>query len=162
MDVEASLSSEPRRQSQAPAPAQPTALPALDPDQRLVLFDGVCNFCNAAVLFIVDRDPRERFLFAPLESDVGQATLKKHGCREDLDCVVLVENEQAYTCSTAALRIARGLRFPWPLFFYLGMLVPKLIRNWMYRYFAAHRYQWFGESDQCRIPTPSMRRRMVA
>jgi predicted DCC family thiol-disulfide oxidoreductase YuxK len=160
MDVEATLSSEPRRQSQAPA--QPTATPVLDPDQRLVLFDGVCNFCNAAVLFIVDRDPRERFVFAPLSSDVGQATLKRYGCREDLDSVVLVENDHAYTCSTAALRIARGLRFPWPLFFYLGMLVPKAVRNWMYRYFAAHRYQWFGKSDQCRIPTPAMRRRMVA
>src|SRR5689334_17102690 len=92
------------------------------PEQKsLVLFDGVCNFCNAAVLFIVDRDPSERFVFAPLQSDVGQATLKAHHCKPSLDSVVLVEHAHLYTCSTAALRIAKSLKWPWPIFFYLFM-----------------------------------------
>jgi predicted DCC family thiol-disulfide oxidoreductase YuxK len=153
--------------TQSPAAPPVAAAPrhdveaSLDPDQRLVLFDGECNFCNGAVLFIVDRDPRERFVFASLQSDVGQASLKRHHCREDLDSVVLVEQGEAYVCSTAALRIAKALRFPWPILFYLGMLVPLFIRNWMYRYFAKHRYQWFGKTDQCRIPTPELRRRML-
>lgn len=146
--------------SAVPAPARDVEA-ELGADQRLVLFDGECNFCNGAVLFIVDRDPKERFKFASLGSDVGQATLKRHHCKQDLDSVVLVENGQAYTCSTAALRIARGLRFPWFLLFYLFMLVPRALRDWGYRYFARHRYQWFGKADQCRIPTPDLRRRMV-
>lgn len=146
----------------SPAPAKAADVEAsLGPEQRLVLFDGACNFCNGAVLFIVDRDPKERFKFASLQSEVGQGTLQRHDCRQDLDSVVLVEKGRAYTCSTAALRIAKGLRFPWFLFFYLFMLVPRALRDWAYRYFARHRYQWFGKADQCRIPTPDMRRRMV-
>lgn len=144
--------------SQSQLPAEPK----LDPDQRLVLFDGDCHFCNGAVLFIVDRDPNEHFLFAPLQSDLGQATLKKHGCADDIDSIVVVERGVAYTCSTAALRIARGLKWPWPVFFYLFTLVPRFVRDAAYRYFAKHRYQWFGRTDECRIPTPALRRRLVA
>ena len=135
--------------------------PALDPDQRLVLFDGECTFCNGAVLFIVDRDPHERFVFASLQSDVGQATLARHHVDDDIDSIVLVERDQAHTCSTAALRIARGLRWPWPVLYYLFMLVPRVLRDAAYRYFAKHRYQWFGRTDQCRIPTPELRRRIL-
>jgi len=131
-------------------------------EKRLVLFDGVCNFCNWAVLFIVDRDPKERFLFASLQSDVGQQTLREHKCDPNLESVLLVENDKPYTRSTAALRIARQLRWPWPILFYLFILIPRFVRDAAYRYFAAHRYQWFGKADQCRIPTPELRRRIVA
>lgn len=129
--------------------------------QRLVLFDGVCNFCNSAVLFIVDRDPKERFKFASLQSDTGQKTLREHKCDPAIDSVVLVEGERTFLRSTAALRIARALRWPWPILFYLFILVPRVLRDAAYRYFATHRYQWFGKSDQCRIPTPELRRRIV-
>lgn len=128
---------------------------------RLVLFDGVCNFCNDAVLFIVDRDPRERFRFASLQSDVGQTTLKEHALDPSLESIVLLEDGRAHLCSTAALRIARALRFPWPLFYYALIWIPRPLRDAAYRYFAAHRYQWFGKSEQCRIPTPELRRRIV-
>lgn len=131
-------------------------------ERRLVLFDGVCTFCNWAVLFIVDRDPKERFVFAPLQSDLGRRTLKEHACDPQIDSVVLVEAGRTYTRSTAALRIARALRWPWPIFFYLFILVPRVLRDLAYRYFARHRYQWFGKSDQCRIPTPELRRRILA
>lgn len=130
--------------------------------KRLVLFDGVCNFCNSAVLFIVDRDPKEHFIFASLQSDIGQQTLEEHKCDPQLDSVLLVEDGKAYTRTTAALRIARQLRFPWPILFYLFILVPRFIRDAAYRYFARHRYDWFGKADQCRIPTPELRRRIVA
>jgi predicted DCC family thiol-disulfide oxidoreductase YuxK len=135
----------------------------MDADQkRLVLFDGVCNFCNWAVLFIVDRDPVERFHFASLQSDAGQKVLAEQRCDPAIESVVLVEDGRAFLRSTAALRIARGLKWPWPLLFYLFIWIPRVLRDAAYRYFSMHRYQWFGKSDQCRIPTPELKRRIVA
>lgn len=134
----------------------------MEQEQRLVLFDGVCNFCNSAVLFIVDRDPAERFKFASLQSDAGQRVLQEHKCDPQIDSVVLVEGARTYLRSTAALRIAKALKFPWPILFYLFIWIPRALRDAAYRYFATHRYQWFGKSDQCRIPTPELRRRIVA
>lgn len=141
--------------------------------KRLLLFDGVCNFCNGAVLFIVDRDPSERFVFAALQSDVGVQTLRAHhlvenepsptagGGEPDLDSIVLVEGDRAYTRSTAALHVAKGLKWPWPVLYYAFIWLPAPLRDAAYSYFARHRYAWFGKSDQCRIPTPELRRRIL-
>jgi predicted DCC family thiol-disulfide oxidoreductase YuxK len=74
--------------------------------------------------------------------------------------MVLLEGEQAYTRSTAALRIARGLGFPWAIF-YIKIIVPRPIRDWMYDVVARHRYQWFGRRNECRVPTPELRARFM-
>jgi predicted DCC family thiol-disulfide oxidoreductase YuxK len=129
--------------------------------KKLVLFDGVCNVCNAAVLFIVDRDPREQFVFASLQSELGQQVLRDHAIPPTTDSVVLVENGETHVCSTAALRIAKELRWPWPVFYYLFTPVPRVLRDAAYQAFARRRYALFGKSDQCRIPTPELRRRML-
>jgi len=130
--------------------------------KRLLLFDGVCNFCNSTVLFIVDRDPSERFVFAALQSDVGVQTLRDHGVVDpSLDSIVLIEGDRAYTRSTAALHVAKGLKWPWPVLYYLLVWLPVSLRDVAYGYFARHRYAWFGKSDQCRIPTPELRRRIL-
>lgn len=130
--------------------------------KRLVLFDGVCNVCNALILFIIDRDPREQFVFAPLTSELGQSMLRSFGLSTvDPDSVVLVENGRAFTHSTAILRILGRLQAPWVLF-WAGFVLPRFVRDAAYRYFASHRYAWFGKSDQCRIPTPELRRRFLA
>jgi predicted DCC family thiol-disulfide oxidoreductase YuxK len=130
--------------------------------KRLLLFDGVCNFCNSTVLFIVDRDPHERFVFAALQSDVGLQTLRDHGVVDpSLDSIVLIEGSRAYTRSTAALHVAKALKWPWPVLYYLLIWLPASLRDVAYGYFASHRYAWFGRSDQCRIPTPELRRRIL-
>jgi len=130
--------------------------------KRLVLFDGVCNVCNALILFIIDRDPREQFVFAPLSSEIGRAALAKHGLAQpELDSVVLVEDGRAYSHSTAILRILGHLGGVWSLC-WAGLVLPRFLRDWGYRYFARHRYAWFGKSDQCRVPTPELRRRFLA
>lgn len=131
-----------------------------DATKALLLFDGVCNVCNATVLFIVDRDPGERFQFASLQSELGQRTLREHGLSSDLDTVVLVDGARAYVRSDAALQVARRLRRPWPMLYALAFL-PRALRDTLYRWFASHRYAWFGKSEQCRIPTPELRRRML-
>lgn len=130
------------------------------PDKLLILFDGVCNFCNETVLFLIDRDPRQHFVFASLQSELGQRTVQAHGVGIDLDTIVAVEGGKAYTRSDAALRIVRRMRFPWSLL-YLGVILPRFLRNWAYNQFARRRYKWFGKSDQCRIPTPELRKRFV-
>ncbi|HEY6880767.1 MAG TPA: DCC1-like thiol-disulfide oxidoreductase family protein [Polyangiales bacterium] len=129
--------------------------------KSLLLFDGVCNVCNAAVLFVVDRDPQERFQFASLQSELGQRLLREHGLDPAIQSVVLIEDGRACLYSSAALHVAKRLRWPWPLLYAL-VLIPRAVRDVAYRYFASHRYAWFGKSEQCRIPTPELRRRMLA
>jgi len=123
-------------------------------DRPVVLFDGVCNLCNGVVRFIIARDPSARFRFAPLQwvDDGGPAGTT--------DSIVLVEAGKRYTKSTAALRIARGLRFPWPLLYAL-VLVPRPLRDLVYDWVARHRYGWFGKRASCMVPTPEIRSRFL-
>lgn len=130
--------------------------------QLLLLFDGECSFCNDAVLFIIDRDPQERFVFAPLSSELGQRTLREHGLVDpSIDSLVLIEGGRAYTHSDASLRISRHLSGAWPLASVL-LAVPRPLRNALYRGFAKRRYAWFGRETQCRVPTPALRKRFVS
>ncbi|MBF2055344.1 MAG: thiol-disulfide oxidoreductase DCC family protein [Candidatus Sericytochromatia bacterium] len=127
----------------------------------IILFDGVCNLCNGAVNFIIDRDPEAYFHFAALQSEAGQKMLQELGLsQQDFDTIVLIEGNKHYTHSTAALRIARKLKAPWSLAGVL-LLVPAFIRNAVYRQIAKNRYQWFGKSAQCRLPTPALKARFL-
>jgi predicted DCC family thiol-disulfide oxidoreductase YuxK len=130
-------------------------------NQPLILFDGVCTFCNASVHFIIDRDPQSFFRFTPLQGSTGQETLKRYNLSlNQLDTMLLVEDNQVHTRSTAVLRIARHLRFPWNLLS-VFLLVPPVIRNAVYGIIAHNRYKWFGQEDACRIPTPALRARFL-
>jgi predicted DCC family thiol-disulfide oxidoreductase YuxK len=131
-------------------------------DARIVLFDGVCNVCNSAVNFIIDRDPKALFRFASLQSPQGIALAASHGVDPSkLSTMVLIDDGKAYTDSTALLRVARQLRAPWPLA-YVGMIIPRTLRNGAYRVLVANRYRWFGKSESCRIPTPEIRSRFLS
>jgi predicted DCC family thiol-disulfide oxidoreductase YuxK len=133
----------------------------LTPSHALILFDGVCNLCNGFVQFVIAHDRRGRFQFAALQSTAGQRTLAEHGATPPLpDSVVLLEDGRLFTRSTAALRIARHLTFPWSLAGLLVM-VPRPIRDWIYDCVARRRYQWFGRRDRCMIPTPALRSRFI-
>lgn len=131
-------------------------------DVPVIFFDGICNFCNALVRFVIRRDRAARFRFAALQSVTAKHLLGESG-GDDLhfDSVVLVEGGQTYRNSTAALRIARGLRFPWPALYAL-MAIPAPLRDWVYRLVARNRYRWFGRSGQCMVPTPELRERFLA
>lgn len=117
----------------------------------IVFFDGVCNLCHWAVRFILRRDTSRRFLFASLQSKTADKLLPKIFPRPD--SVVLYENGELYYKSTAALRIARFLRFPWSLL-YLFAVVPRPLRDWIYDLVAQRRYRWFGRRDLCHIALP--------
>ena len=127
----------------------------------IVFFDGVCNLCNGAVNFIIDRDPEGYFQFAPLQSDVARAHLEQAPGEDDaLDSIVLLEHDQTFVKSTAALRIARRLSGPWSLLS-LALVVPRPIRDTVYDWIAHNRYDWFGRRDECRLPTPELKSRFL-
>lgn len=126
-----------------------------------ILFDGVCNLCNGFVRFVIARDSGARFRFAALTSPAAGALLQRNGVAAPIpDSIVLMEEGTAYFRSDAALRIARGLRFPWPLL-YGFVLVPRAIRDRVYDFIAARRYRWFGRRDACMIPTPELKQRFL-
>jgi predicted DCC family thiol-disulfide oxidoreductase YuxK len=130
-------------------------------EPALILFDGVCNLCNATVRFIIARDPRARFRFAPLQSDAACERLARAGgVPAGQASVVLIENGRLYTRSAAALRIARALRFPWPMLYGL-IVIPRPIRDRAYEFVARRRYRWFGRSQACVLPTPELRDRFL-
>jgi predicted DCC family thiol-disulfide oxidoreductase YuxK len=126
----------------------------------IVMFDGVCNVCNASVNFIIDRDGARRFRFASLQSEAGRALCAQHGIAEDVRTIVLVQGGRAYTESTAVLRVARQLDRPWSLLYAL-IAVPRVLRDFAYRIFSANRYRWFGRREMCRVPTPELRARFL-
>lgn len=127
----------------------------------IVLFDGVCNFCNGSVNFIIERDAESYFKFAPLQSELAQRLLEKHHIdKTEIDSVVLIEQEKAYTHSTAALRIARRLPGFWS-WFYAFVIIPKPARDFFYKLFAKYRYRLFGKQDACMLPTPEIRQRFL-
>jgi predicted DCC family thiol-disulfide oxidoreductase YuxK len=126
-----------------------------------VLFDGVCNFCNGSVNFIIERDSAGYFKFAPLQSEIADELSTKHDIdRSETDSIILVEDGKAYTHSTAALRIARKLDGIWKLG-YAFVIVPRPIRDAAYKLFAKYRYRLFGRQDACMVPTPGVRARFL-
>ena len=138
----------------------------------VVLFDGVCNFCDASVNFVIEHDPEGYFKFAPLQSEAGKKLATEYGLASEtggaqpaddlipIDSVILVEDGKAYTHSTGALRIARKLSGIWSMF-YAFIVVPKPIRDFFYRLFAKYRYRVFGRKDQCMLPSPEVRARFL-
>lgn len=128
----------------------------------IVLFDGVCNFCDGAVNFIIERDAKNYFKFAPLQSENGQKLAAEHGIDlQKIDSIILIEGGEAYTESTAALKIARNLGGFWS-WAYALIIVPKFIRDYFYRLFAKNRYRLFGKKDACTLPSPEVRAKFLS
>ncbi len=122
-------------------------------DKQIVLFDGTCNLCNRTVSFITKRDKKGQFRFSPLHSEEALRLLEGCGLTSGpLTSIVLLEGGRCYRKSTAALRIARHLRFPW-LLLYALIAIPPFLRDWVYEWVARNRYRWFGRRDSCPVPT---------
>lgn len=127
----------------------------------IILFDGVCNLCNSSVQYVIRHDKKEIFRFASLQSNAGQALLQQYNLpQHDFNSFILIEDNKAYTKSTAALKVARKLSGPVKILFGF-IIVPRFIRDWVYEFVSANRYKWFGKKDSCMIPTPSLRQRFL-
>ncbi|OGU77772.1 MAG: hypothetical protein A2V93_10880 [Ignavibacteria bacterium RBG_16_34_14] len=119
----------------------------------IILFDGVCNFCNFWVNFLLDRDKKDKFRFTALQSETGEKLLKKFNLStEDFDTFVLIVGDKYYVRSTAALLVAKNLTGLWKML-YVFIIIPKQIRDFLYNLVAKNRYKLFGKKETCRIPT---------
>ena len=124
---------------------------------NIILFDGVCNFCNFWVNFTIDRDKDDIFRFAALQSEAGQKLLQEYKLNvSDFDTFVLIVNDKHFTKSTAALKIARKLNYPVKVLYYF-IFLPKFLRDLIYSLIAINRYKIFGKRDICRIPSEDER-----
>lgn len=130
--------------------------------KSIILFDGICNLCNSSVNFIIKNDAKEHFLFASLQSDAAKEILLHLPSNNlNLNSIVLIENGNFYEKSTAALRISKHLNGGYKAL-YAFIIVPKLIRDWVYNLIAKNRYKWFGKKEHCMIPTEELQYRFIA
>ncbi len=127
----------------------------------VIYFDGECNLCSGAVQFILRRDKQERFRFASLQGQGGQAFLSANKFSSaQYDTVILQEGEKIYTRSTAALRICKYLNGLWPLV-YLFIIIPHFMRDGVYNFISRNRFAWFGKRESCWLPEPKWMNRFL-
>ena len=133
-------------------------------DPPVILFDGVCNLCNASVQWVVERDPKGIFHLASLQSAAAREVLTEADPSIHIDhlpdSIALVDEDGIHTRSDAALRIARRLGLPYSLL-WVTRLVPRALRDTVYRFVAANRYRWFGRRDTCMLPDPAYASRFL-
>ncbi|MCG8340939.1 MAG: thiol-disulfide oxidoreductase DCC family protein [Cytophagales bacterium] len=131
-------------------------------NKNIILFDGVCNLCNGAVQFIIKRDPKGIFQFAPLQAEIAQKMLRQRNTTPSkYDSMLLIQDDKVYTKSTAALKIAQQLIGIWRLL-YVFIIVPRSLRDIVYDFIAANRYRFFGRSNQCMIPSKAIKARFIS
>jgi len=118
-------------------------------NEKILLFDGYCNLCSRLVNFIIKRDKKAKFLFVSLQSATGQSLLKKFGLPgDDFDSVVYIRGDKYYLKSSAILHILKELGGIWKLFF-IFIIIPHFIRDFIYKIIAKTRYRIFGRHDSC-------------
>ena len=132
----------------------------LEKGKQLVLFDGVCNLCNSSIIYIIKRDKKDIFRFAPLQSEIGQKILNTYQIDTyKTDSILLyAPNKGLFSRSTAVLRVASKLSLPTSLYA-VFLIIPAFIRNVIYDFIARNRYKWYGKKESCMIPTPELKKK---
>lgn len=135
---------------------------ATNPENPVILFDGVCNLCERSVQLVIRNDRKRLFRFASLQSAYAERLLGQYDYRHDeLSSVLLVTDGVVYRKSRAALQIARRLDRAWPLFYYLFILVPAPLADLVYDFVGNRRYRWFGRKEACWVPDEDLRSRFL-
>jgi len=134
----------------------------LPKSKKIVLFDGVCNLCNSAILTTIKYDKKNDFVYTALSSKIGKEILTKLQIDPvKTDSIILYDpNIKHYTKSSAALKIMTHFGGIWNLS-YIFWIVPKTIRDSVYDFIAKNRYKWFGKKEQCMIPTPELKAKFL-
>ncbi len=129
--------------------------------KHILLFDGVCNLCNGIVQFTIQRDPKGKFKFASLQSESGQSLLKQFGLpTNDFDSFVFINGNNYFLKSSAGLHVLKELGGVWKVF-YIFIIIPRPLRDFIYNIIAKTRYKIFGKRDTCMIPTPELKQRFL-
>jgi predicted DCC family thiol-disulfide oxidoreductase YuxK len=129
-------------------------------EQPVILFDGVCNYCNTMVKFAIRNDKKARLKFAALQSAPGEELRGHYKIPAEIDSVIFIDKEKVYTYSDAALRICKWLDWPAKAL-YAFIIIPKFIRQPFYKWIAKNRYKWFGKKETCMVPTPDIKQRFL-
>ncbi len=127
---------------------------------NIIVFDGVCNFCNRIVQLIIRHDPSAQIHFAAQQSEAGKKLIKDLAIKESSNSVLFVKDGLVYYQSDAVIEIAKLLT-GWPSIFKYGIIVPRFLRNAIYKFIAANRYAIFGKQDQCMAPKEEDRGRFL-
>lgn len=123
----------------------------MNSNESIIFFDGVCSLCNSVVDFVHRRDHKKYFKYASLQGNTAQKKIPELLENEQLDSLIYYKSGKLFTKSSAALHIAKGMSGVWPVLF-IFILVPKGLRDTIYRWVARNRYRWFGKRETCRIP----------
>lgn len=129
-------------------------------EHPILLFDGICNYCNSWVNFAIRNDKKAVLRFAPLQSATGHRLREQFGIPPETDSVIMIDNGKCYLYSDAALRMAKYLRWPARALYAL-IIVPRFLREFIYKLIARNRYKWFGKKETCMIPSPQVRDRFL-
>jgi predicted DCC family thiol-disulfide oxidoreductase YuxK len=130
-------------------------------EHPVILFDGVCNFCNGLMNFVIRQDKKRVFRFAALQSEAGKNILQQHNLStQDFDSFVLIDKNRVFKKSSASLKVMSRLPWYWKPAQILW-IIPLFIRNAVYDFVARNRYKWFGKKEQCMVPTPEIRGRFL-
>jgi len=128
----------------------------LPKDKKIILFDGICNYCNEKVNFIIKHDAKNIFRFAALQSEIGQEIVKQSGINTSIDSLILIEHGNAYYIKSEAIfKILKQLNTPLKGFILFNIL-PSLLKDRIYEYIAKNRYKWYGKKEVCMIPSPTI------
>lgn len=127
---------------------------------HIILFDGVCNLCTGTVAFLIKKDKKALFRFAPLQSEAGQALLQHYQIDESNSSLLYFRNTVCYRKSTAILMILKDLGGIWKCFYPL-IYLPVRLRDSLYLYIARNRYRIFGKRESCSTPARKFRNRFL-
>lgn len=127
----------------------------------IILFDGICNLCNASVQFILKQDKKKQFLLASLQSDAAKNILLQYKCKNnDLNSIIVIDKNKVHKKSSAILIIVKHLGMPWQIFNLMKVL-PENWRDSLYDFVAERRYKWFGKKDTCLMMLPEYKNRFI-
>lgn len=134
----------------------------LPKDKKIILFDGVCNYCNDKINFIIKNDKQDVFRFVALQSETGQKIIKYLGIDSSIDSIILYEPGYAYFIkSEAVFRIIKHLSSAVKLLLVFNF-IPNGIKNIFYDLIAKNRYNWYGKKESCMMPTEELKRKFIA
>ena len=132
-----------------------------DDRNPLVVFDGICHFCSRSMGIVFTHEKDVPIYFTPTQSKLGKALLVKNGLNpDDPSSFLFLHEGNVWTSSSAVFALAKLLK-GWPTLVRLFWILPRPLTNWVYKIFARNRYNWFGKSDVCMIPTPEMKARLL-
>lgn len=126
----------------------------------IIAYDGECMMCSSTIRFLAEHDTRRRLKFVPLQSPLGHRIEQQAG-NESKSTIIVTKEGKVFTHSDAICQILKTMGGPWAFLGSLGLVLPKALRDPLYRFIARNRYRWFGKADACSLPSPALQERLI-